>query len=67
MVPGNEKNAGDSKVKTPRAIKVQHESMKLFKDLEKMRRLKQLGSSEDDSPITPPITSKTKLRRGQHQ
>lgn len=42
----------DEKGNTPRAIKVQYESMKLMQELEKMRRLKHLGSDEE-SPVTP--------------
>ena len=41
----------DEKGNTPRAIKVQYESMKLMQELERMRRLKRVGSSDEESPV----------------
>ena len=41
----------DEKGNTPRAIKVQYESMKLMQELERMRRLKRGGSSDEESPV----------------
>ena len=55
----------DEKGNTPRAIKVQYESMKLMQELERMRKMKRMGTDEE-SPVPQP-TLKTGLRRGQHQ
>ena len=43
----------DEKGNTPRAIKVQHESMKLMQQLEQMRRMKRIGSEEEETSPAP--------------